>query len=255
MDRLTKLLERDGPVLSAWTSWHDTMYLDGLAQTGFDAITLDMQHGMHTEDSVIRAIQVLAPRGKPVVVRIPVGRFNFASKALDAGAHGIIAPMINSVEDARQLVAFTKYPPTGERSFGPTQAVNVLRAGSAADYVTTADRHTKVFAMIETRQALDAMDEIVAMDGIDGIFCGPSDLSISMTGNVVPAPYGDETIGTVEQMAKRARDEGKLSAAFCATPAMADTANGFGYDFIALGFDASYIGQGANTMIGQLGFR
>ena len=255
MERLSKLLDRDVPVVAAWSSWHDTMYLDGLAKTDFDAVTLDMQHGMQTEDSVIRGIMAIAPTGKPVIVRLPVGRFNFASKALDAGAHAIIAPMINSVEDARQLVAFTKYPPTGERSFGPTQAVNVLGAGTAADYVTVADRETKVFAMIETQAALDVMDEILALDGIDGIFCGPSDLSISLLGNVVPKPFGEETVGTIERMARAARDAGKLAAVFCATPAMANTAHGFGYDFIALGFDAGYIRDGANNMIGQLSFR
>ena len=255
MNRLMKLLDGKGPVLSAWASWHDPFYLSGLAHTKFDAVTLDMQHGMQTEDSVIRGIAAIAPTGKPVIVRIPVGRFNFASKALDAGAHAIIAPMINSVEDAKELVSFTKYPPIGDRSYGPTQAVHVIQPGTAADYVTVADRETKVFAMIETKRALDAMDEILALDGIDGIFCGPSDLSISLSGNVVPKPFGEETVPTIEKMAKAAHEAGKLAAVFCAAPHMADTAHGFGYDFIALGFDSGYLNDGCNTMIDKTSFR
>jgi len=101
MDRLLNGLADDKTVMTAWASIQDTLYLSNLVGTDFDSVTMDMQHGMQTEDSVIRGIAAMAPSGKPVVIRIPVGRFDFASKALDAGAHAIIAPMINTVEDAK----------------------------------------------------------------------------------------------------------------------------------------------------------
>ncbi len=254
MDRLVSKLAGDGTVMTAWSSVTDTQYLAMLARTGFDAITLDMQHGMQTEESVIRGTAAIAPSGKPVIVRIPVGRFNFASKALDAGVHAVIAPMINTVEDAKQLVSFTKYIPDGDRSFGPTAALNVL--GQQRDnYVTQANEKTLALAMIETKQAVGNMEAILDLDGIDGVFCGPADLSISVTGNVVPDPYGEATISIVENMAKEARKRGKLAAAFCATPADVELVHGMGFRLIALGFDASYIGQGADRMLGELSFR
>ena len=109
MDRLKKLMDSGQMAVSAWTGMQDPLYLTELANTGFDAITMDMQHGMQSENSVIRGIAALAPLGKPVIVRVPVGRFDFVSRALDAGAHGVIAPMINTVEDAKQLVSYAKY--------------------------------------------------------------------------------------------------------------------------------------------------
>lgn len=254
MDRLTRLLADDGTAITAWSSIQDTLYLSALSQTGFDAVTLDMQHGMQTEDSVIRGIAAIAPTGKPVIVRIPVGRFNFASKALDAGAHAIIAPMINTVADAEQLVSFAKYVPLGARSYGPTQAIGVLGADRDG-YVTQANRHTLTFAMIETKQAVENLQAILDVEGIDGVFCGPSDLSISVRGNPLPDPYGDETFGIVEDMARQALSRGKIAAAFCTTTEHVELVHGFGYRFIAFGFDASYLSRGADTELARLSFR
>lgn len=254
MDRLTKRLSGDNTVMTAWASIQDTLYLSALAKTDFDAITLDMQHGMQTEDSVIRGIAAIAPTGKPVIVRIPVGRFDFASKALDAGAHGIIAPMINTVEDAKQLVSFSKYIPLGDRSFGPTQAINVLETGRDG-YVSTANDQTLVLAMIETKQAVENMEAILDIDGIDGIFCGPGDLSVSVRNNCIPDAYGPDTIDIIARMGEAAKARGKLAATFCITTDHAETGHKLGFRLMALGFDAAYLTDGANQMLGNLSFR
>ena len=254
MDRLLNALADDKTVMSAWASVQDTLYLAMLAGTDFDAITLDMQHGMQTENSVIRGIAAIAPKGKPVVIRIPVGRFDFASKALDAGAHAIIAPMINTVEDAKKLVSFTKYIPVGDRSYGPSQAVGVLGV-ERETYVEAANKSTVVYAMIETREAVANAEAILDIDGIDGVFVGPADLSISVRQNTLPDPYGRDTIGIVEDLAKAAKARGKLAAAFCVTPAHAETVYKLGYRFMALGFDQSYLSNGANAMLSGLSFR
>lgn len=254
MDRLLNGLADDKTVMTAWSSVQDTLYHSMLADTDFEAITLDMQHGMQTEDSVIRNVATIGAKGKPVVIRIPVGRFDFASKALDAGAHAIIAPMINTVEDAKKLVSFTKYIPIGDRSYGPTQAVNVLNVDRET-YVAGANKSTVVFAMIETVEAVSNMEAILDIDGIDGVFCGPADLSISVRQNTVPDAYGPDTIGIVEDMAKAAKARGKIAAAFCVTPEHAETVHKLGFRFMALGFDQSYLAHGANAMLGGLSFR
>lgn len=254
MDRLTKLFNNDATVMSAWSSVQDTLYLSTLSDTAFDAITLDMQHGMQTEDSVIRGIAAIAPKGKPVVVRIPVGRYDFASKALDAGAHGIIAPMVNTVEDAQQLVSFTKYIPVGDRSFGPTQAVSTLGL-DRTDYLKGANSKTLNFAMIETVEAVENMEAILDVDGIDGVFCGPGDLSVSVRQDIIPDLFGPDTLPIIERMGAAARERNKMASVFCVGPDHVEIAQKAGYRFIAMGFDLSYLTNGANRMLSELSFR
>ncbi|MEL6752067.1 MAG: aldolase/citrate lyase family protein [Pseudomonadota bacterium] len=254
MKRLTERLANDGTVVTAWSSVPDPIYLSMLAACDFDAVTLDMQHGMQTEPSVVSGIMAIAPSGKPVIVRIPVGRFDFASKALDAGAHAIIAPMINTVDDARAFAAACKYVPLGERSFGPTHAVNVLGI-ERPDYITQANENTLALAMIETREAVENMEAILDVDGIDGVFCGPADLSISVRQNPLPDPYGPDTIEIVERMASEAKKRGKLAAAFCITTDHLDMTHDFGFRLMAYGFDATYLTTGANTGLAKASFR
>ena len=254
MDRFKKLLTAKEIAVTAWSGQQDPFYLSMLASTNFDCLTLDMQHGMQTEDSVIRGIAAIAPSGKPTIVRIPVGRFDLISKILDAGAHGMIAPMINTVEDAKQLAAYAKYVPDGERSFGPTQAMTILNMGME-DYVNRANTETYIFAMIETKQAVENMEAIADVDGIDGLFCGPGDLSISVRGNSIPDAYGKDTIQIVERIAKVAHERGKAAASWCGTVEQMELVKKLGFDFASLGGDEKYISQGADNMLDQLSFR
>ena len=254
MDRLKKLMDGDQMVISGWSGMQDPLYLPELANTKLDAVTLDMQHGMQSENSVIRGIAAIVPLGKPVIVRIPVGRFDFASRALDAGAHGIIAPMINTVEDAKQLVSFSKYLPTGDRSYGVTQVAGLLGA-VPADYVTNANQNTFVLAMIETAQAVKNMGAILDLDGIDGIFCGPGDLSISIRGNVIPDAYGPDTIEIVKSMPIEAKKRGKKAYTWCGSAQQLELANELGFAYAALANDPFYLKNGVNATLDQLSFR
>jgi 4-hydroxy-2-oxoheptanedioate aldolase len=151
-----------------------------MMRDGFDTAIIDMQHGLHTTQSAILAIGAAAVAGKAVFVRPPVGDFPAASRMLDAGAVGIVAPMINTIEDARKLAAYTKYPPLGERSWGPYRATGLTGLDGVA-YLKAANDITLTIAMIETREALGILDDILAVPGIDGVFVGPSDLSIALT--------------------------------------------------------------------------
>ena len=230
------------------------MYAAQIAALGFDAVAWDMQHNMATETSVVQGLAAVAPSGLPGIVRIPVGRFEMASKALDAGAHMIIAPMINSVEDARTLAAYCKYPPVGERSYGVTYA-SALLSTTPGDYVAAADRDTYCIPMIETVQAMEVLDDILAIDGIDGVFCGPSDLSISIANEPKPTPFGDSSIAQVREIAEKARAAGKLACTYCAGPETANLAHEMGYRFMALGGDPAYLKRGTDALLGGISFR
>ena len=110
-------------LFTAWSAIPDPLVAEFLARTGFDAVTLDMQHGCHSTESVMRGVAAITLAGKPAIVRIPVGRFEMASRALDFGATAVIAPMVNSVADASAFAAAMKFPPLGERSWGPTRVL------------------------------------------------------------------------------------------------------------------------------------
>ena len=258
MNRLRSRLENGGTVMSAWLGTHDPLLAAQVARvqgnSRFDAIAFDMQHNMATESSVVQSMAQVAAQGLPGVVRIPVGRFELASKVLDAGVHMVIAPMINTLADAEAFAGFAKFPPLGERSFGVSYAAPLLNTDPKG-YYTTANRDTLAVAMIETTEALDCLDDILALEGIDGVFCGPADLSISIAGKVEPSPFGPSSIEAVTEIAAKAAEAGKLAATYVGNGNHAELAHELGYRFIAYGNEAVYLRSGIEPFLGGLSFR
>jgi len=245
-------LEADETLISAWSGVPDALTVEIVAKQGFDCVTLDMQHGGHNEDSVLRSIAPVLAADKPAIVRIPVGRFDMASRALDFGAEAVIAPMINSVADARAFAESMKYPPLGGRSWGPTYAFPRHGKGDHAEWLATSNQRTLAFAMIETRAALDALDGILATPGIDGIFLGPSDFSIAWTGGSKVDSTLEDMMETVGAVATRARGAGKHCAIYIIDPKMAGRAVKMGYRLLAGCSEHALIALGAKTLIGNI---
>ena len=235
-------------MISAWVGISDAMLVNHLAQEAFDAVVLDMQHGMWDMPAAANAVAQVRLAGKPAIARIPVGDFASASRLLDAGASGIIAPMINSAEDARALVRTTKYPPLGERSWGPSLALN--HTGLSADaYLKTANELTVAIAMIETRAALDAIDGILGVVGIDGIFIGPSDLSIALSNGDQVAPNAAEIDSAMKHAVSCCRAHGKFACAFAGDGERAGELLKFGFDFVIAGAETAQLRSGARRAI------
>lgn len=226
-----------GPTaFAAWCGTRDAAIMDALLREGFDCAILDWQHGFQDEGSLSAAILAAQAAGKPALVRIGVGAFGQAARYLDWGAAGIVAPMINSVADARQLVAFLKYPPLGGRSWGPARALGMTGL-APVEYLKSANGFSLVIAMIETREALAALDDILAVDGIDGVLVGPSDLSITLTnGGTVDASHPDVD-AALTRVAKAARARGKLACAFCMDGARAGELAARGFHLLSIGND------------------
>ncbi|TDR88230.1 HpcH/HpaI aldolase family protein [Enterovirga rhinocerotis] len=216
-------------------------------EPGFGAVVVDLQHNPADFAMALQAIPLVAAAGKPCVVRIPVGEFQTASRLLDAGASGIIAPMINSVEDARRFVEFTKFPPLGGRSWGPVGAL-ALTGLAPTEYFRTANDFSVTFAMIETREALDAIDDILAVDGIDGIFIGPSDLSIGLSGGTVLDPLSPAVDAALDHAGARARAAGKFAGAYTGTGERAADNVRRGFGFVAIGSDTAFLKAGAAAL-------
>ena len=168
LSMLSDRLAGGGPALCAWVTMNEPAVAEALAREAFDAVVLDMQHGAVDFDGATRSILRVALAGKPTIARVPIGGFALASQLMDSGACGILAPMIDSGEDARRLVESVKFPPLGQRSWGPRAAL-ALSGLDAPAYLKAANAMTQAIAMIETRAALDALDDILSVEGLDGV--------------------------------------------------------------------------------------
>ena len=234
---LRQMLEDDGFVLSAWSSLTDSHIHEALLRAPFDALTFDVQHGLHdlrsVEDGIARAVLL----GKPALVRMPIEDRAGAARALDLGASGVIMPMIEGVEDARAFVSAVKYPPLGARSFGPNRAVDLHGYSGPGAYTADANRETLAFAMIETATAMENLAAILAIDGLDGVFVGPSDLSIALSGTGTWDPHGAVAEAAVQKIAATAATAGKLAGIYAATAEDARRYRGFGYGLVCVASD------------------
>jgi 4-hydroxy-2-oxoheptanedioate aldolase len=248
---LQEKLAADEVILTAWSGVPDALTIEIVAAQAFDAVTLDMQHGGHHEDSVLRCIPALLHADKHAVVRIPVGRFDMASRALDFGAEAVIAPMVNSAEDARLFGESMKYPPVGGRSWGPTFAFGRLGGKDQATWLKEMNGRVVSFAMIETRGALAVLDDILATPGIDAIFLGPSDFSIAWTNGATVNATLEDMMQTIGQVAARARQAGKHAGIYAIDPAFCGRFVEMGYRFIAIGNEQRCIAIGAQALIGS----
>jgi len=236
-------------VLSAWSGVPDALTVEILSAQGFDAVTLDMQHGGHNEDSVLRSLLPVVRAGKPALVRIPVGRFDMASRALDMGAEAVIAPMINSIEDARRFGAAMKYPPVGERSWGPTYGFPRHGKGDFAEWLQGSNKQTISFAMVETRAAVEILDDVLDTPGIDAIFVGPSDFSIAWTNGAQVNATLEDMMEVVERIAVRARKAGKYAGIYIVDPAIAGRYVSMGYQFLAMGSEHTLMRLGSEALL------
>lgn len=236
-------------LFTAWSAIPDSLTVEAVASLDFDAVTLDMQHGAHSEDSVARALLPVGHLKRHSIVRIPVGRFDMASRALDFGAEAVIAPMINCVEDARRLAASTKYPPLGERSWGPGLAMPRASSTDAPAWLREGNGNTLAFAMIETRAALDCIDDILAVDGIDGLFVGPADFSIAWSNGSTVDPTLEDMMEGVALVAAKARAAGKLTAIYIVEPETTGRFAEMGFRLFAIGTEPRFLAVGGNNLL------
>ncbi|MBB5690709.1 2,4-dihydroxyhept-2-ene-1,7-dioic acid aldolase [Roseomonas alkaliterrae] len=164
-------------VVNGWLAIPNAFSAEMYSKCGWDSVTVDMQHGVQDYLSCVACFQGIQPSGAVPMVRVPWNEPGIIGKVLDAGAMGVICPMVNTEAEARALVQYCKYPPAGTRSNGPIRAGAY---GSAGAYQKTANDEILVIPMIETRTAIENIGKILDVPGIDGIYIGPSDLSFSL---------------------------------------------------------------------------
>ncbi|MFG1926060.1 HpcH/HpaI aldolase/citrate lyase family protein [Cryptosporangium sp. NPDC048952] len=239
------LLAGGGTAVNAWLSGDSPFFAETLSHAGFDVVTVDLQHGMFGLDGALRLLQAISAGPAEPFARCPSHDPAIIGKLLDAGAYGIICPGVDSVEDAAAFVAACRYPPVGRRSFGPARAL--LYGG--ADYVDGADETVLTWAMIESAPALEAVEEIVATPGLDGVFVGPNDLALALgeRPGQVPAPAKVEEAWV--RIVEAAHAAGIYAGSFCANGTVAAHLTTLGYDLVTPGSDAAHLRAGASAAI------
>jgi 4-hydroxy-2-oxoheptanedioate aldolase len=249
---LARRLRAGETVHSGWCGLASPLVAEVIAREGFAAVTVDMQHGLWDITETVGAIAAIRQGGAAPVVRIPLGDFATASRALDFGAEGIISPMINSAADARAFVAATKYPPLGERSWGPHRATMLGGIAEQKDYLRDGNEITFTLAMIETRAALDNVAAIAATPGIDGLFLGPSDLSIALSQGATIDPLSPDVDRELERITQAARKAGKIMGAYCHSTDRAVALAKRGARFFAVGSDLGFLRAGTAAALKAL---
>jgi 4-hydroxy-2-oxoheptanedioate aldolase len=245
---IRRLWSDGGAAINGWLAIPTSFSAETMAHQGWDSLTIDMQHGVVDYQAALAMLTAISTTETVPLVRVPWLDPGIIMKMLDAGAYGVICPMINSAEEARRLVAACRYPPDGQRSFGPIRAL--LYAG--ADYATHANDTVLSLAMIETRDGLDNLEEIAAVEGLDGFYVGPSDLSLAL--GCTPKLDQDEApvIEAIDRIVRVAKENGKIAGIHNMTPEYALKMIDKGYSFVTIGSDARLMVTGTQDVLGKM---
>ena len=241
---LARRLRAGETVYCGWCALGSPIVAETVAREGFAAVNIDQQHGLWDFAAVVTAIGAIYHAGASPVVRVPLNDFASASRALDCGAEAIIAPMINSASDARAFVSAAKYPPLGERSWGPIRAMALQGRSDAVGYLREANEGTLTLAMIETPAALASVDAIAATPGIDALFIGPYDLSTALSGGKAQDVQAPEVERAIDQIGAAAKKAGKIAGIYCRDAERALAMAKRGFRFMAVGSDLGFIREG-----------
>jgi len=242
---LARRLRAGETVHTGWCGLPYPIVAETIAREGFVAVTVDQQHGLWDTAATLTGIAAIRQGGAAPIVRIPVNSFATVSRALDFGAEGIIAPMINTQADARAYASFAKFPPIGERSWGPHRATTLAGIPDQKVYLREANDLTVTFAMIETRTALDNVEAIARTPGIDALFLGPSDLSIALSNGANVDPMASEVDREIDRITTAATKAGKIMGAYCHSAERAMALAKRGVRFLAVGSDMGFLRAGA----------
>lgn len=244
LDMLRAVWRRGGATLNGWLSIPSNLSAEVMAVRGFDTATIDMQHGMIGFEGAVSMIGAVQLSRTVPLVRVPWADLSSAMRVLDAGAGGVILPLVNSAEDAAQFVAACRYPPVGIRSVGPTRA----RLYSS-DYIDQANERVLLLAQVETEESVRNIEAIASVPGLDGVYVGPADLNASLGGSPTLDSRDEEFLGLLARVAGVCRARGLIAAIHCETVAYGMEMIAKGYQMITVQSDVRVLGAGAAAIV------
>ena len=235
---LARRLRAGETVFGAWCMLGSPLVAETIAREGFPAVVLDAQHGLWDVASLITGIGALHHAESAPIVRVPLNDFALVSRTLDFGAEAIVAPMINSPADALRFASAAKYPPLGQRSWGPLRAMALQSPRTApVDYMREANEGTLAFAMIETAAALASVEAIASTPGIDGLFVGPYDLATALSGGSAQDVQAAQVEQAIDRVCAAAKKADKIPGIYCRDAQSAVAMAKRGYRFVVAGND------------------
>ncbi|KAL1962867.1 hypothetical protein VTN77DRAFT_9142 [Rasamsonia byssochlamydoides] len=214
-NRLLRALRTDSGVsFGAWQMLPGANHARFMARSGYDWICVDTEHGNIADWQMHEAVAAIAAEGVSPIVRIAANEAWMVKRALDTGAHGIVVPLLYTADDARRLVESAKFPPQGRRGFGSPFAMGPTGGVSQFEYLQTANDSLLTIVQIETKEALENVEEIAKVPGIDVLFVGPWDLGNNI-GRPVQGEFHEDLNAAIERIRKAAVDNGKRAGIYC----------------------------------------
>ena len=247
-NKIKKMMREGKPVINGWLQIPSTVSAEAMAHQGWDSLTIDMQHGLVDYSNALPMLQTISSTNVTPLARVNWNEPGQIMKILDAGCYGIICPMVSNKEEAERFVQACMYPPKGYRSFGPIRGL--IYGGS--DYGDKANEEILKFAMIETKEALDKLDEIMSTPGVDGIYIGPADLSLAI--GEKPSfdnPEGSPQYKKILEILDHAKN--KIAAGIHnASAEYAKQMIDLGFNLVTIGSDQKALTSGAKTEISKI---
>lgn len=238
-------LKGDQPLWGLWLGLPDSSCAEIVAGAGFDWLLIDGEHAPFELDSTMRHLQAIAPYQVSAIVRPEEGRTALLKRLLDIGAQTLLIPMCDSAEQARELVQAVKYPPQGIRGLGSSLA-RAAKWNNVPGYLHKANDEICLIVQAETATAMENLAEIAAVEGVDAVFIGPSDLSASM--GYVGNPDHPEVVAAIEQGIATINAAGKAAGLLCINPAKANDYVAKGAKFVGIGVDTLLLGNAARQL-------
>ncbi|MBL8534926.1 MAG: 2,4-dihydroxyhept-2-ene-1,7-dioic acid aldolase [Betaproteobacteria bacterium] len=237
-----------GAAINGWLGIPSSISAENMAQAGWDSLTVDLQHGHIDYQVAVTMLQAISTTATTPFARVPWLEPGIIMKLLDAGAFGIICPMINTRADCEAFVGACRYAPRGYRSFGPVRATWY----GGADYFQKANDTIVTMAMIETTQAVDNLDGILSVPGLDAIYIGPNDLAITLGCAPSGVPTDAKVLNTIRTILAGAKRHGVRAGLHCGSPAMAKEMIGLGFQFVTVMGDNAFLAAAAKSAVAEV---
>lgn len=245
---LRKIWASGGAVVNGWLTIPNTFAAETMAHQGWDSLTVDLQHGIVDYQAAVELFTAVSTTSTVPMARAPWLTQADIMKLLDAGAYGLICPMVSTVEDAENLVNWTNYPPKGTRSYGPIRAL--LYGG--ADYPQHANDEVVALAMIETREGVDNLDEILRVPGLEAVYIGPSDLSLALGCSPSFDDVAPPVAEAIQMIVSKTREAGKIAGIHCGSTTGAKRRIDQGFQLVTISSDSRLIAAGSQQIIAEM---
>ena len=246
-NKLRTIWADGGTALNGWLHIPSAWSAEVMAHAGWDSVTVDMQHGMMGTETAILMLQALSTTNVVPLLRVNWNEPGVVMKMLDAGAMGIICPMIDTREQCEAFVGAVRSPPLGYRSLGPTRA----RVYAGADYAEHANDTVLAIAMVETKAGLESVAEIASTPGLDGIMIGAGDLRFSMFGEVGLDGAGEEFKAALQRILDACTANDIVGGIFTASPEYAREMIANGFRFVTVKSDTLILTEFAKKMVDE----